>query len=366
LPYSESSAPALGQRILAGRPERPRRLNSALSADQELVCLTAMEPDAARRYATAADFARDLSNLLARRPIEARAPGAWQSVRHFAQRRPALATALSLGLAAAIIAPLVYGLQESRARDALQAERDAALDAVEFLLERVGHSDLRDVPRVERLRAELLERATQLYARLDAAPRSDARTQLRSASALGKLARLRKDAGDLDGAMRDFTAAEARLRALAAERARDPETLFELGNVLAFATVARHPTPSVEAVAAMDDAVALLRRAVALDAQARRPRNELARGLCGLAHYQQSTGAPDAARASWTEALELCARLRDEEPADRDALEVWITARARISGLDWSLARYPEGEQGFRPASCARCARSGHRCSRAR
>jgi predicted nucleic acid-binding Zn-ribbon protein len=84
-----------------------------------------MEVDRARRYASPADLARDLSNLLEHRPIQARASGLGLLLVRWAQRRPAHAVgAAALGLAL-IAGPLtVAGLERrNSARVAADAEQ---------------------------------------------------------------------------------------------------------------------------------------------------------------------------------------------------------------------------------------------------
>jgi hypothetical protein len=53
----------------------PSRLNPAIDRDLEVICLKAMEKDAARRYATARELADDLRRYVADQPITARPQG---------------------------------------------------------------------------------------------------------------------------------------------------------------------------------------------------------------------------------------------------------------------------------------------------
>ena len=63
------------RRVLHGVAPPARSQNASVSSDAETVCAVAMDPDPARRYASPADLARDLRNVLELRPIEARRPG---------------------------------------------------------------------------------------------------------------------------------------------------------------------------------------------------------------------------------------------------------------------------------------------------
>jgi len=114
--YSSSSSEGLVRAIEAGAPPPIRTLNRSVTWEAETVCMTAMERDRARRYASAADFARDLENLLQRRPIDARRPGPALRARRWAQRRPALAVGVALGALIAVGGPVAYGLMERASR----------------------------------------------------------------------------------------------------------------------------------------------------------------------------------------------------------------------------------------------------------
>jgi len=366
LPFPESDPTQLSLRISRGDAASPRQLNRALSSDVATVCRTAMEVDRARRYASPADLARDLSNLLEHRPIQARASGLGLLLVRWAQRRPAHAVGVAaLGLAL-VAGPLtVAGLERRNSvrvaaeRDVASRNLDAALEAIEVLLERVGHNELRDVPGLERLRETLLTRATDLYGRLEATTPGDLRTRVRIAAASGRLARLHSESGDRPAALAAFDAAEARFRALHAEAPDDPALLFEYGNLLAFATVTRFPADPPAAVQALQRAVELLRRARALDPEALRPRMELARALLGLAHFLDAQREQQAALKAYDEVEAVTAALLGELPALGplwiDAVELECTALGRRGNVHWRI--------GERDAALALFQRILVRCS---
>ena len=93
-----------------------------LRGDLDTICLKALHPDPARRYATAADLADDLARYLDGRPVEARPDSLWYVAGRFARRNR---TAVGAGLVAALA--LVVGLGTSLL--ALENERDARAEA---------------------------------------------------------------------------------------------------------------------------------------------------------------------------------------------------------------------------------------------
>jgi serine/threonine protein kinase len=94
-PYGGDTVPALFDTIRRGEPVPPRKRNPALARDLEAVCLQAMAPEPARRYATAEAFAQDLANVRLLRPTEAKRLSSATRWLRRARRHP-----LTTGLAA--------------------------------------------------------------------------------------------------------------------------------------------------------------------------------------------------------------------------------------------------------------------------
>jgi serine/threonine protein kinase len=228
LPYQSSDPLQLRQ--LAAAAVRPKlsTLNPTVSWDVATVIATALEPDPARRYATASLFSRDLDNVLAHRPIEAREPGVWLRLRRWTQRHPARATAAVALIGALVGGPSLWAWQESRARAGIEAQRDElaktnlALDkargtaeaqskhartnfaklqqAVDTMLTKVGDEGLRDIPRMETVRRELLTEALRFYASFLAEEPDDPALRIEAA-------RVRLRTADVHALLGDYTAA---------------------------------------------------------------------------------------------------------------------------------------------------------------
>ncbi len=93
-----------------------------LRGDLDTICLRALHPDPARRYALASALADDLERYLTGRPVEARRDSAAYVARRFVRRHRSIVTAAALALVA-----LVVGLGASLA--SLRSERLARADA---------------------------------------------------------------------------------------------------------------------------------------------------------------------------------------------------------------------------------------------
>jgi serine/threonine protein kinase len=219
LPYDAGSTTATLLAITQGSPAAPRKLNPALSWEAETVCLSAMDPEAARRYARADDFARDIGNVLEKRPIEARRVGSLRRVQRWAQRRPAQAVAIALTLLIALGGPsawlwqehqnvLALGLESARAKRNLQS----ALSAVDRLFSRVSEAELSRIPHMESFRRTLLEDALSFQQGLLVDNAGDPELRAQQALTHGRVGRLQLELGRYEEAQRSI---EAGLESLA-------------------------------------------------------------------------------------------------------------------------------------------------------
>ena len=115
-PFESTTREQLYRLILTGKPAIARSLNVHVSRELSIVLETALDRDPDRRYATAVDFADDLSRLRQRTPILARRPAPWTRFGLWVRRNPAVAASLAavlVSLAGGMISSLVL-LDEAR------------------------------------------------------------------------------------------------------------------------------------------------------------------------------------------------------------------------------------------------------------
>jgi tetratricopeptide (TPR) repeat protein len=241
VPFAAASDELTKRKIVEGRPIALRARNPALSADVEVVCATAMDLEPARRYASAEAFARDLSNVLEHRPIEARPAGAMIRTRRWVERHPGWAAAGALSFIALTIGPLAFALQARDARVRIEKQRDAAeanrvraennfqsaLEAVD-LITRVGGDRLEGIPQVEDVRRELLEKALRFYQGLLDQKGDDASLAFELARAELRVSELDFELGRIADSQRAAEGALARLQSLSAESVASPSRPFAL------------------------------------------------------------------------------------------------------------------------------------------
>ena len=213
-PFHSASPVETLQQVVAVDPVSPSRLQPHLPRDLETICLCCLRKESRKRYATAGALADDVRRYLDGRPIQARRTPLLERAAKWARRRPA-AAALAMVCVLAAIALTIIGIRHNRmlerhneelAKSAidLAAQRDekqrqavlaelnleAANDAIEQMLKRVGIDRLAAVPYMDRVRAELLEDAIKFYDKLLAAQAGDPRLRLQRAHTLELAARV--------------------------------------------------------------------------------------------------------------------------------------------------------------------------------
>jgi len=120
-------------RVRTEDPLRPALLNPRVPADLETICLTCLEKDPARRYASAGALADELGRFLDRQPIRTRPIGTARRAARWCRRHPAATAVVGLILASSVItsgfAAATYRAYQAT-RTAL-ADRGQALDQAE-------------------------------------------------------------------------------------------------------------------------------------------------------------------------------------------------------------------------------------------
>lgn len=125
--------------ILHESPRPPREIVPEIPRDLETIVLKAMAKDPRTRYASAADFAMDLQNFAADRPINARRVNRAERIVKWAKRNPIMA-ALTSALIVCVVASFITissNLRRAEAEGA-RAERNLilALDSMDRFLEK--------------------------------------------------------------------------------------------------------------------------------------------------------------------------------------------------------------------------------------
>ncbi len=126
-PFESGSAETTRKNILLGAPTALRVLNRQASSDAAIVCGKALDLDPRRRYQSAADFERDLENLIAHRAVEARSTSVGRQVRLWVQRHPTAAVGLGLGFVLVVGTPSTITFSVAGQRDRARTAETLAL-----------------------------------------------------------------------------------------------------------------------------------------------------------------------------------------------------------------------------------------------
>ncbi len=142
-PFQGLTLANLLDEIRLSDPVPPARLNAGIPRPLEIICLTCLQKEPRRRYATASALADDLTRWLDGRPIKARPIPMWENAWRWCRRRPAVASLIT-ALAATVLASCVvlYGfykrVDDQRVRaEAARREAEQNLEIATTVIERL-------------------------------------------------------------------------------------------------------------------------------------------------------------------------------------------------------------------------------------
>lgn len=235
-------------------PVPPSRWQPGLPGDLETICLKCLEKSPSRRYASAGDLADDVRRFLNGEPIRARPASALEKAWKWSRRRPTSAALIGLSVLALVGAAVAGGTiarlksqqadaelvragNEKLLRDRAEAERDraqresaraqanfeAARDAMDEFLTRVGDQRPRPEPRMERLQMQLLDSALGFYDRFLRSPEgADSGVRREAAWAYQRAGRIREVQNRRKEAIEAYQEADRLFTALEHQEPNEP------------------------------------------------------------------------------------------------------------------------------------------------
>jgi eukaryotic-like serine/threonine-protein kinase len=166
--------------ILERTAERPSVVNRSAThplaaphsswGDLDVLCLTAMHKDPARRYATVEALIRDIDRYVRKQPLEARGDSIGYRTGKFLRRNWKAVTAA--GATAAVLAGLVafYTVRLAAARDAALAEAARTHRIQQFMMRLFGGADAQVAPATDLRVVTVVERGVREAGGLDRDP----------------------------------------------------------------------------------------------------------------------------------------------------------------------------------------------------
>ena len=265
-PFQAATVLETLEQVKLDPPIAPSRLRPKLPRDLVTICLKCLEKEPARRYASAAELAEDLRRFEAGETIRARPVGIPERLWRWCRREPALAS-LALTLLAGFLGVATQwwraelhlkeavrqrgraqesvlrhnetnrelrlaNNREQTARRQAQEHFNAAMKALGGFEEITKDAALLREPRLEGLRAKLLQTALEFYRELQASLETDASTEARIqlSDAYASAALLTWELGRQEEALAAYHRSLALVEQIAVATPADPRVRASLGN----------------------------------------------------------------------------------------------------------------------------------------
>ncbi len=191
--------------ITANRKTDTSRLRHSLRGELDWIVMKALEKDRTRRYESANELAKDVQRYLDGEAVEACPPSAWYRLRKYAKRRKGLLTTAALLAATMLVATGVsvsFAIQANAEKDKAVAAQELAdkrlaqsrldferaLKALDTVVEELSSEEVAQIPDVEKIRSEVLERILELYEAIAEEHGDDPYARQQQAIAYGRIA----------------------------------------------------------------------------------------------------------------------------------------------------------------------------------
>ena len=165
---------AVARRAMAGMAIRARSSGRLSWPDLDVLCLTAMHKDPARRYPTAEALRRDVSHYLAGEPLEARPDALGYRLSKFVRRHRAAVAAAAAAVVTVVGLVGFYTLRLAGARNTAVSEAARAQRIQQFMLNLFEGGDVIAGPADDLRVVTLVERGVREARALEAEPRVQA------------------------------------------------------------------------------------------------------------------------------------------------------------------------------------------------
>jgi serine/threonine-protein kinase len=162
-PFRGNDTAELLRRVVHDPPENPRRLNPAAPAALEAVALKALSKQPEDRYPRVEDLARDVQCFMADEPVSAYREPLSTRVTRWGRRHRTAAVGIGALMLSALGALSVGTVLINGERAKAEASFRQARQAVDDYFTTVSESKLLNVPGMQPLRKELLDRALEYY-----------------------------------------------------------------------------------------------------------------------------------------------------------------------------------------------------------
>jgi serine/threonine protein kinase len=331
-------------------PEPPRKRNSAVDRDLELICLKCLEKEPQHRYPSAEVLADELQRYLDGKPLTLTRPvSSSERLWRWCRRNPIPATLLTTIFLLLATVAVVYSVayfrlevanrQEHASRLRAEENLKVASDAIAYF-SRVAEDPRLGTRGLEWLRQEMWSHAKDFYAQLAQQQVDDPQLEAQRARAFLQLGRLLDLLGKSGEALDSYREAETILAGLSSEHPEVPEyedgyaqALLELGTLHQLAK--NYP----QAQNALDRALPIRQRLADENPNVPQFQQALARSYHQLARLYQVQDQTAQARTTYETALRTFEKLSEAHPEQAILRE--LRARTHLSlGTAYANARH--------------------------
>jgi tetratricopeptide (TPR) repeat protein len=360
-------------------PKPPRKLNDRIRRDLETICLKAMAKDPHHRYAGAGDFAIDLRNWLAGKPLMARPEGSFYRVWRWAKQHPVAAgvgAAIALGLSnitgvsvgSALVINNALGGERIALAAAISAKRETeaereraedreklAVDAVKGFRDAiVNNPDLNYRDDLKTLRQALLKEPQEFFRNLREKLQSSGDTRpntlARLAAAGCDLAQTTFQIGAEEDSLRALLETREIMRRLVQEQPTDARYLSTLARVHQWLGEVQSDTGRrAEALVSYRQAIEIHEHLVREQPAVWEFQRELAGSYIAVGNLQQTTDA-NAALMSYQQALTIWLRLAQEQPSVTEFQKDLASTYHNIGSVHSTIGRANYAMASFKKA----------------
>jgi tetratricopeptide (TPR) repeat protein/tRNA A-37 threonylcarbamoyl transferase component Bud32 len=241
-PFSGSSPYEIVQTVREKEPDRPREVSPGVPRPLEAICLRALAKEPEDRYPSARAMAQDVQRWLADEPVEAYREPLPALLARWARRHKTAVTAAAVllltALAALSCSTVLIAREQKLTEQARLGEREQrqqaqkslamACQAVDEMLTEVGSTRLAELPGVDEVRRELLNKALVFYQRFLEQRGEDPHLRLETGRAYRRLAAVYEMLGQPQKGLEASTASLDILNRLATEVPERQDYQFEM------------------------------------------------------------------------------------------------------------------------------------------
>lgn len=362
VPYEADTTEAMLLQVVIAQPPRPSQVNRRVPRPLESICLKALSRLPEQRYRTATELAQDVERWLADEPVAAHHDSLWAQLLRWERRhKPFVVGVAALLLTAAVLAVtfllvhdrLIRQEQQRTEDEKVRAEENFkdARDAVEEMLAKVGEERLANVPGMDPVRRQLLEKALAFYEKFAARHSDQAETQFDTARANRRVGAIYALLGDKDKAQ--MALSQARHRLVQLQDRVGPRADFRRELALAEHDLAWHLHRQTDRPRDGEThylgALGIQKELVAASPHDPISRKELARTWHNYGLLRQITDQPKAALEALSEALRL-RRTLASYPGGPESLRELAQTLNDLGQLHQEQGDKPEAAKALREA----------------